>query len=387
MDPRSPVAAATQWMQVAAGTYGNCALDFAGQAFCWGADLGREPGGTAFNRTPHPVPSSVRFSSVSVGGSMACGLVDEGVIYCWGSAIESWLGDGITRASSAPVRVSIPGVVTQVSAGAVRTCALDSAGVIRCWGEGLAAFRANSHAFFISRPSQVRTSVRFRQVTVGNTQVCAIDVSDDAYCWGYGYGSIGIGARDTSCATSTGCIGALQPERVVGDLKWSQLSAGNGFTCGVTRDARGYCWGDVPNVGGLYGPNGTLGSGELRGSAAPVAVTGGLYFIAIHAATRHACGLTMDSTAVCWGINSSGQLGIGRVDDAVYRPGGRGRYPSPQPVAGGQRFTSVTVGESSCGITIGRELFCWGDNRRGMLGTGRGGVQASEPVRVAEPTR
>ena len=252
---------------------------------------------------------------------------------------------------------------------------------------GLAAFRASLDAFFLSRPSPVRTSVRFQQVSVENTQVCSIDVSDDAYNWGCGYGSIGIGARDTSCATSTRCIDALQPERVVGDLKWSQLSVGNGFTCGVTRDTRGYCWGDVSNVGDVCEPNGTLGSGELRGSAAPVAVAGGLHFIATHAGTRHACGLTTDSTAVCGGIDSSGQAGIGRVDDAVYRPGGRGRYPSPQPIADGQRFTSGAVGESSCGITINRESFCWGDNSRCVLGTGRGGVHPSEPVRVAEPNR
>lgn len=379
--------AAPQWTQVAAGAYGNCALDTSGDAFCWGADFGRDPGGTAFNTTPRLIPSPLRFSSLSVGGSMACGLAADGAMYCWGSAIESSLGDGITRASLVPVRVNIPGVVTQISAGAVRVCGLDAAGVVHCWGEGLAAFRHDSAPFFVARPSPVRSIIRFRQVSVGTTQACAIDVADDAYCWGYGYGSIGIGVRDTSCTSSTGCIDTYRPERVVGDHKWSQISAGNGFTCGVTRDARGYCWGDVTRIGDIYGPSGTLGSGELRGSTAPVAVAGGLQFVAIDAGTRHACGLTTDSSAVCWGINRSGELGIGRVDAGVYRPGGRGRYPAPQRVQGGHRFTSVSVGEISCGLTIGSELFCWGDNSRGMLGTGRGGAHASEPVRIAEPDR
>jgi len=384
---RAPGNAATQWSQVSAGAYGNCALDAVGKAFCWGADFGRESGGTVFNRTPKPVPTPIRFSTVTVGGSMACGLSVDGPMYCWGSAIESSLGDGLTRVSSAPVRVSMPGVVTQISAGAPRVCGLDAVGTVHCWGEGLKAFRPDSNEFFVVRPSPVRSNVRFQQVSVGSTQVCAVDVSDDAYCWGYGYGSIGIGARDTSCMSSSGCIDVDHPQRVVGDLKWSQVSAGNGFTCGVTRDARGYCWGDVLSADDPYGSSGTLGRGELKGSPAPVAVTGGLRFIAIHAGTRHACGLTTDSVAVCCGINSTGQLGIGRADAGVYRPGGRGRYPSPQRVLGGLQFTSVAVGENSCGITIGRELFCWGDNSRGMLGTGRGGAHETAPARVTEPGR
>lgn len=384
---RSRVAVGTQWLQVAVGTYGSCALDSAGEAYCWGADFGREPGGTAFSWTPRPIPSSLRFSSVSVGGTSACGLVAEGAGYCWGSAIESSLGDGITRSSSTPVRVSIPGSVTQISVGAVRACGLDAAGVIFCWGAGLAAFRVTADSFFVSRPSPVRAHVRFRQVSVGTTQVCAIDVADDAYCWGYGYGSTGLGARDTSCATRMGCIDAMQPELVVGDQKWSQVSAGNGFTCGVTRDQRGFCWGDVSRVGDVYGPSGTLGSGALRGSAAPVAVAGGHSFVAVHAGTRHACGLTTDGTAMCWGINRSGELGIGRIDAGVYRSDGRGRYPTPQHVEGGRRFRSVSVGEISCGVALASELLCWGDNSRGMLGTGRGSAHASVPMRIAEPDR
>jgi alpha-tubulin suppressor-like RCC1 family protein len=118
-----------------------------------------------------------------------------------------------------------------------------------------------------------------------------------------------------------------------------------------------------------------------------VAVAGGLHFIAIHAGTRQACGLTTDSTAVCWGINSAGQLGIGRADDAVYRPGGRGRYPTPQRVIGGQHFASLSVGDNSCGITIGHQLLCWGDNSLGKLGAGSTARSASEPTRIADPTR
>lgn len=54
----------------------------------------------------------------------------------------------------------------------------------------------------------------------------------------------------------------------------------------------------------------------------------------------------------------------------MYRPDGRGRYPTQLRVIGGQHFASLSVGDNSCGITIGSQVLCWGDHSLGKLGTG-----------------
>jgi alpha-tubulin suppressor-like RCC1 family protein len=255
-----------------------------------------------------------------------------------------------------------------------------------CWGGGRAALGAGPHVFASSVPLRVLSTVPFRAISVGNTQTCAIDVSDDAYCWGSGYGSLGIGERDTSCSFGPSCVEADTPQLVAGGLKWALLSAGNGFTCGVTNDALGYCWGDVRRSDDLLGPLGVLGSGALRGSKAPVAVAGGHRFKTIHAGVRHACGIATDGAAYCWGMNSTGQIGNGRFDLFAYHPASTGRHHTPQPVAGGLRFESMSAGETSCGVTVAKNLFCWGLNGAGLLGIGNSGVNfATVPTRVANP--
>ena len=379
---------AVRWSQVSAGAFASCATDAAGRAYCWGEESAPTCGDASCltSVAPRAVRATEPVVAVGTMGRHACGLTAAGELSCWGATSGTSLGDGVTTRSATPVPVPLPAAVAQLSVGADRTCALDVTGTAYCWGRGRGALGAGSDVTESPVPLRVRATVAFRTISVGNTQTCAIDVSDDAYCWGTGYGSLGIGDRDTDCALGPSCFDANTPQLVAGGLKWAQLSAGNGFTCGVTVDARGYCWGDVRSSSDPYGPLGVLGSGALRGSKAPVAVAGELRFRSIHAGVRHACGLTTDGAAYCWGANRSGQLGIGRVDALATLPSNAGRNPTPQRVTGGLRFERLSVGEATCGVTVGGNLFCWGLNFAGLLGIGSSTVNlVPVPTRVANP--
>jgi alpha-tubulin suppressor-like RCC1 family protein len=156
---------------------------------------------------------------------------------------------------------------------------------------------------------------------------------------------------------------------------FAQISAGNGHSCGVTKEAVAYCWGG----NGL----GNLGDGTFTTRLAPAAVAGGLRFLEVRAGTSHTCGLTAGGQAYCWGDNSLGQLGDGTA------PIG---HQTPVEVAGGRRFTQIRVGfRHTCALTSSGAAFCWGENAHGQLGTGTSagpedsfGVACSiRPVRVA----
>jgi alpha-tubulin suppressor-like RCC1 family protein len=93
----------------------------------------------------------------------------------------------------------------------------------------------------------------------------------------------------------------------------------------------------------------------LTPSAYPNAPT----FTSISVGGNHACALTADATAYCWGQNAAGQLGDSSTT----------RRNSPTKVAGDLRFTQISAGfQHTCGLTTSGAVACWGNNRSGELG-------------------
>ena len=79
-------------------------------------------------------------------------------------------------------------------------------------------------------------------------------------------------------------------------------------------------------------------------------VTGGHHFAQIAFGYDHACGLTTDAAALCWGTGRYGELGTGTS-----------AATSPTPVLGGHRFTALWAGDFlTCGRTVEVEIYCWG---------------------------
>jgi alpha-tubulin suppressor-like RCC1 family protein len=150
---------------------------------------------------------------------------------------------------------------------------------------------------------------------------------------------------------------------------------GNGaHACGVTTDDRAYCWG--ANQWGELGIGTSTGPEDCGNpcSTRPVAVLGGLRFRHVSAGDRFTCGITTDDRAYCWGRNFEGQLGVGESQTNHF---------TPAAVAGTRRFRQVQAGiNHTCAITPFDVAFCWGWNSRGELGDGTT-TQRFTPVRVA----
>ncbi len=211
------------------------------------------------------------------------------------------------------------------------------------------------------------TTPVFRQVSAGGSYTCGVSQDNKAYCWGTntsGELGIGISAGPETCQPfDMPC--SSRPVAVAGGHRFRYVSAGEYHACGITTDNVAYCWGE--------GSNGELGTGDRKSSMVPVAVATTLRFVQIAAGSGQTCGLRVpDRRAYCWGANNFGQLGIGSTAASELCGIPSFSYPCstlPAAVAGGHTFREVTAGRlHTCGVTTTHKAYCWGSNRYGEVG-------------------
>lgn len=134
---------------------------------------------------------------------------------------------------------------------------------------------------------------------------------------------------------------------------FSQISAGEYHTCGLTASGSAKCWG--------FNGSGQLGGGAIPDSATPVVVSGGGSYTMIAAGKNHTCAITASGSAKCWGFNFYGQLGVGNHSNSSV----------PVTVSGADTFKMISSGsDHTCGITSADIVKCWGGNGSGQLGDG-----------------
>ncbi|MBC8072139.1 MAG: DUF4215 domain-containing protein, partial [Deltaproteobacteria bacterium] len=143
------------------------------------------------------------------------------------------------------------------------------------------------------------------------------------------------------------------------------ISTGDAHTCAVSTGGTVRCWG-APGYGRLGQPgyDENIGDDEPPSDWDPVEA--GPDVIAISAGTQHTCVLRSSGTALCWGYNSYGQLGLGHSmnigdDEPVLDAG-------DLPLAD---LVGISAGDShTCAVDGDGAVWCWGSNNAGQLGTG-----------------
>ena len=157
-----------------------------------------------------------------------------------------------------------------------------------------------------------------------------------------------------------------------------QVTAGNGFSCALLYDGSVKCWGI--NYDGQLG----LGDMNYRGDGAnemglnlPAVNLGtGRTATAIQSGLNHTCAILDNGSVKCWGLNDSGQLGLGDMENRGDGTNEMGDYLPTVDLGTdvlGVAHTAkkISVGfNHTCAILDDNTTKCWGPNYFGELGLG-----------------
>jgi cysteine-rich repeat protein len=214
------------------------------------------------------------------------------------------------------------------------------------------------------------------KMSTGGAASCALGADGQAWCWGQ-HAALGRGEPDGSRRFAL-------PVPLNGDV--IDLDVGPGHVCALTDDPTSpvSCWGS--NTGTQIG---VALDANAPTVTEPATLTGGLLSapagaVAIAAGGQHSCAILGDDDdrqVVCWGTNTSGQLGstaTGPVEASV-------AVGLDEPAAAQGVWSDIEAGAAfTLALTSDGRVFCWGNNSSDQCGQGAaGGNQLSTPTEVS----
>lgn len=356
---------------------------------------------------------------LALGAQHSCVRTLGGEVYCWGGNGHGQIGvaDLPGELSLTPTRVKLPGPASAVAAGTYTTCAILMDGKLLCWGRNGDAEMGSGVGPDAKLPVEVPmpTADRVDRVALGEAHACAITAPETSplgtvWCWGRNAsGQVGVGGTGVPVEAPTltrtdvvdVALGAFHSNAVVFGQAPDPFVAGWGTNDAKQTGVDGPSIVDTPTLatpaqvgarvrsgrgahscalmGGptvCWGSNtsGQLGRGIVSESALPDLVVTAIGFDDLALGYSHTCGLSAGAV-FCWGLNSSGQLGDGTTALTAMV------HPVPN-LSGVQAIAAGTL--HTCAFLSEKDIRCWGGNDFGQLGDGTT-VGKLQPVSIQLP--
>jgi alpha-tubulin suppressor-like RCC1 family protein len=209
-------------------------------------------------------------------------------------------------------------------------------------------------------------------VSAGLGSACGLVSGGAVECWGDNYGgALGTGSSTAPDACPDGPCSST-PVAVTGVTNATSVSLGISSGCALLSDGTVDCWGD--NVDGQLGSGSTTGPDDCGGFACgptPASVAGLSGVSALSFGGSGGCARLSGGAVQCWGLNGSGELGVGDSTGPEACAASETCSPTPVVVPALTGVTTVAIGVvSSCALLSDGTVECWGSNIFGQLGSG-----------------
>ncbi|MCL2379708.1 MAG: hypothetical protein FWC81_02835 [Coriobacteriia bacterium] len=381
----------SRWISAAAGNSYSIGLRDDGTLWSWGATShGRLGLGGHINPvsvltvlTPTEVlrvGANSRWISIVVGDGRSFALRDDGSLWAWGDSLHRTLGFGDGTGRIAPTKMFVPGVSDgwkMVTTDSAHTLAICRDGNLWAWGfnnGGQLGFGDRAQRFLPTKvPTAGISGDTWIYVTTGASHTLAIRDDGTLWAWGNGgNGRLGLGVINHPFMPT------LVPATNVSGDEWISVTAGSDYTLALRDDGTLWSWG--------AGANGRLGNGIAAVHAVPTFMqispakvqptsNNANTWITASAGGSHALALCADNALWAFGLNSSGQLGVGDIIQRLIPT----KVLMPNADTGGQNADPITPGDTmqisaganhSLAVYTDGSLWAWGQNSQGQLGLG-----------------
>lgn len=313
---------------------------------------------------PSPIPYETSKIEAGYGHSLA--ITQEGVLWSWGRNTYGALGDGTTTQRNSPVHLIFgpyTGLRFKAISASAHSAAIDTQGRLWVWGRNDAGQVGDGTTTNRNKPLEIPVNgglAKIASVACGESHTVAADIDGNLWAWGDNtYGALGNGSG----------VSSLRPVAVPapsGMGKIVQVAAGEGSSYALDITGKIWAWGR--NSDGQLGDNSTTN----RSTPVPLYAATPSYR-AVSAKGSHAAALGADDTIWTWGLNSSGQLGLGDLTNR------HRRYQVGTPTYG----KKIAAGKTHTLVGSDYNLaWAWGNNGSGRLGNGSTSNSPS-PVQVS----
>ncbi|TGK24665.1 chromosome condensation regulator [Leptospira yasudae] len=324
--------------------------------------------GDGINDVVTKLTSITDISSIHFNQNSSMAITKNGKVYTWGTNANGQLGIGNNTtdpasASTAGPRqppTEVPGITNAVMGayGFDHALVLKSDGTIVAFGlNGLGQLGNGATGLtsttISTNPVPVVGLTDVIQVVAGSQHSAALTSSGEVYVWGRSqYGNLGNGVIGTSTAAQS------TPLKVAGLSGIKQIANGRDHILALKSDGKVYSWG--LNASGQLGIGGT---GSPSPTPTPTQVLNILNAVSVWAGGTQSFAILKDGTVKGWGANSTtANLGIGETTTAkVYEPN--------NAVVGISGLTHFGCGATHNFALLGSgAIYGWGWNFKGSLG-------------------